>query len=157
MPVDPMPILLPGIAGVLLFVFLVGLLIVRRVTRSLLRILAASIVVIAIWWGIYFLPVSIMAIQARNGTPEEQYQVALAYLWRASYNFPDCHEAAKWMERAAQRGHAEAQRQLAWMYIDSCGVPRDTEKARYWMKKAAEQAGPQVAKDLKYIEETYPR
>jgi hypothetical protein len=153
MPVDPLPILLPGIAAILFLAFFVGIAIVRRITRLLRCILAGGVIVIAMWWVAYFLSVWLMAMTAR--TPEEQYQVALAYWGRGSNNFPDYREAAKWMELAAESGHAGAQRQLAWFYIVPIGVPHDTVMAHYWMKKAAEQGDPNAAKDLDYFEKMY--
>jgi hypothetical protein len=154
MPVDPLPILLPGIAAILLLAFFVGIAIARRITRSLLYILGGSVVVIAVWWGAYFLSVWVMAMTAR--TPAEQYRVALAYWGRGSSNFPDYHEAAKWMELAAESGHAGAQRQLAWFYIIPIGVSADREKAHYWMKKSAAQGDPAAADDLQYFDKMYP-
>jgi TPR repeat protein len=155
MPVDPLPILLPGVALILLLTFLVGIIIVRRITRSLVCILGGSVVLIATWWGVYFLSVWALAMTAR--TPEEQYRVAKSYWSRGANNFPDYHEAAKWMELAAQSGHAGAQRQLAWFYIIPIGVPADREKAHYWMKKAADQGDLAAARDLQYFDEMYPK
>jgi TPR repeat protein len=155
MPVDPLPILLPGVAAILFLAFVVRIVIVRRMTRSLWYILSAGVITAVIWWGVYFLSVCLMAMSAR--TPEQQYQVALAYWGRGSNNFPDYQEAAKWMERAAEAGHAGAQRQLAWFYIVPVGVQPDRAKAHYWMKKAAEQGDPAASKDLSYFEKMYPQ
>jgi TPR repeat protein len=98
-----------------------------------------------------------MALLARNGTPKEKYEVGLAYWERGSYNFPNLQEAARWMEASARSGDAEAQRQLAWMYLSRSGVPFDPDNARYWMKKAAQQGNPGAVKDFEYIEKMYPR
>lgn len=154
MLVDPLPILLPGIAGVLLLVFFIWIVIVRKFTRTPRYLLASSVIVIVVWWVAYFLSVWVMAVTAR--TPEEQYDVARAYWGRGSSSFPDFQEAAKWMTLSAESGYVDAQRQLAWFYIVPIGVPADHKRAHYWMEKAAAQGDPAAIKDLQYFEHMYP-
>ena len=48
--------------------------------------------------------------------------------------------AAKWWQKASERGLPEAQYNLARLYSDGAGVSKDIEKARYWYKMAAQSA-----------------
>jgi TPR repeat protein len=48
-------------------------------------------------------------------------------------------EAAKWLQKAAEQGYAEAQLSLGKLYASGEGVPRDQEEANKWLQKAAEQ------------------
>ncbi len=48
-------------------------------------------------------------------------------------------EAAKWLRKAAERGHADAQFNLGVMYNNGEGVPEDDIEAVKWYRKAAEQ------------------
>jgi TPR repeat protein len=64
-------------------------------------------------------------------------------LWTRSRNRA---EAARWYERAASAGHAEAQYYLATMYQEGTGVDRDPVQAHFWAQAAQENdhrlAGP---------------
>ena len=51
-------------------------------------------------------------------------------------------EAVKWLRKAAEAGHAEAQFQLSRAYWKGEGVGSDPEKAATWAKAAAEQGNP---------------
>lgn len=53
--------------------------------------------------------------------------------------------AEKWLRKAAENGHAEAQFQLAWSYHGH-GVPKDLKQAIKWYEKAAE-SGSQKAQN----------
>lgn len=48
-------------------------------------------------------------------------------------------EAAKWMLRAAEHGDARGQFNLAAMYFQGQGVPKDEGQAARWMREAADQ------------------
>jgi TPR repeat protein len=48
-------------------------------------------------------------------------------------------EAARWLKKAAERGHYPAQCNLARMYRAGNGVPRDDTEAAKWFRRAAEQ------------------
>jgi len=54
-------------------------------------------------------------------------------------------EAAKWLKAAADKGHAGAMRQLAALYDEGRGVPRDSEYAADYLLKAY-AAGSKAAK-----------
>jgi len=56
------------------------------------------------------------------------------------YGVPqDQKQAAYWYEMAAQKGHAEAQYNLALMYLAGKGVAHDDETAARWMRASASQ------------------
>ena len=57
-------------------------------------------------------------------------------------------EAAKWFRRAAEQGHAEAQRELAFLYSIGEGVVPDDAEAAAWLLKAAKQGNADVQFDL---------
>ncbi len=61
----------------------------------------------------------------------------LGGLYQNSYN--NLPEAAKWFEKAAQKGLKNAQRNIGMSYWRGIGVKQNDEKAVYWMQKAAEQ------------------
>jgi TPR repeat protein len=61
---------------------------------------------------------------------QAQYQFDLTY-----YNSENYSEALK----AAEKGDAEAQNNLGWMYNDGKGVAKDKVEAEKWFRKAAEQ------------------
>ena len=52
---------------------------------------------------------------------------------------PDAEEAVTWLRRAAERGHADAQRLLGGHYASGYGVAQDDTEAVGWLRKAAEQ------------------
>ena len=67
--------------------------------------------------------------RAKNGDPEAQYQLGLAFV-----NFSQIQgspQAHGWLERAAAQGHAEAMFTLAQQYYDE---PRTSQR---WLEKAA--------------------
>lgn len=51
----------------------------------------------------------------------------------------DVVQAAKWYQKAAEQGHADAQYELAWMYFNCNGVPCDEKQAVAWARRAANQ------------------
>ena len=75
--------------------------------------------------------------KAENGSPEAQYGLALHYY--SEDDSQSMEEAVKWLHKAAEQGHADAQYVLGTCYCSGKGVPVDrTEAIRWWMK-AAEQ------------------
>ena len=73
-----------------------------------------------------------------EGSPEEQYQVALMQLSGLGKK-PDLAAAAKWYQRAAEGGHARAQYVIAVIYDNGQGVPRDRAEAAKGYRKAGEK------------------
>jgi TPR repeat protein len=45
----------------------------------------------------------------------------------------------KWFQKAAEQGHAKAQRYLGYCYQYGQGLPKDLHKAVDWYRKAADQ------------------
>lgn len=66
----------------------------------------------------------------------------------------DVPEARRWLRRAAEQGHAEAQMTLGAMSMEGRGVPRDDAEAARWLRRAAEQghAEAQLVLGLMYVE-----
>ena len=70
----------------------------------------------------------------RQETPDEQFKKAKSY--EESNDFQN---AAKYYRKAAERGHAMAQKNLGNCYLDGKGVEKDPAEAVKWYRKAAEQ------------------
>jgi len=51
----------------------------------------------------------------------------------------DPKQAAYWYQRAAEKGHVEAQYNLARLYANGNGVPHDEEQATHWVRASASQ------------------
>lgn len=54
----------------------------------------------------------------------------------------------QWFERAATQGHLRAQNNLATMYLEGLGVPRDARRAIEWYRKAAEAGLAEAQRNL---------
>jgi len=74
--------------------------------------------------------------EAKQGKAEAQYRLGELYDRHPNLNYK---EAAKWYQRAAEQGHADAQNELAWLYGNGLGVPQSHNKAAFWFHKAAVQ------------------
>lgn len=57
-------------------------------------------------------------------------------------------DARKWFEKAAGRGYAPAQVNLAVLYINGWGVERNYGTALYWLKSAADQGSARAHSNL---------
>jgi TPR repeat protein len=80
-------------------------------------------------------------------TPEEQCKIGLKYYESKKYA-----NAVKWYRKSAERGYAEAQYRLGFLYEYGRGVPRDIKEARNWYKKAASQGDISAKTALKYLD-----
>ena len=67
---------------------------------------------------------------AEQGDPEA--------CWLLGRDMDDAAEGTRWIQRAAEKGHVEATRELALRYKTGRGAPLDTAVAAQWMTKAAE-------------------
>jgi len=82
--------------------------------------------------------------KAKSGDAQLQYELGLHYMFEKKFDDanrevpPDYAHAFLWLSKAAQSGHAEAQRLLSTMYARGRGTPRDPEKAEYWLRKSEE-------------------
>ena len=72
--------------------------------------------------------------KAEAGDADSQFHLGRAY----SHIKRDDAEAARWVEKAAQQGHLEAQSNIGYLYSAGQGVPRDAERAMSWWLKAGE-------------------
>jgi S1-C subfamily serine protease len=69
---------------------------------------------------------------------DEQFSIGMLYV-RGQGVPQDYAEAAKWIQQAADKGHAEAQATLGGMFLLGKGEPQDYAQAAEWLRKAAEQ------------------
>ena len=75
---------------------------------------------------------------ARKGHVFEQNQMGIASVLAISPDY-NVKEALSWFQRAAQRGYAPAQVNLAVMYSNGWGTPVDYGAALRWLHAAADQ------------------
>jgi len=75
---------------------------------------------------------------ARSGHVYEQNQMGLASLLVIDPRYSD-KEAVAWFQRAAERGYASSQVNLAVMYINGWGTPVNFGAAQHWLREAANQ------------------
>jgi len=73
--------------------------------------------------------IKILQPLALRGDVQAQYYLGLSYEYSP--------EAAKWLRKAAEQGHAKAQYFLYSLYRDGLGVPQDPAEASKWLHKAA--------------------
>lgn len=82
--------------------------------------------------------------RARAGTlrfphdGDEEFSIGMLYV-RGEGVPQDYAEAAKWIQQAADKGHAEAQATLGAMFELGKGEPQDYAQAAVWLRKSAEQ------------------
>jgi TPR repeat protein len=91
-----------------------------------------------------FVPVTaeeryVAELRARIAQGDIEAEVALGNLYESGQSvLPlDPAQAAEWYRRAADKGHAGAQMNLAMMYFDGQGVARNVGQAVAWYEKAA--------------------
>jgi TPR repeat protein len=82
---------------------------------------------------------------AEQGLDEVYFQLGMRYLMWSIWEFPhplrDNTEGIKWLRKAAEQEHAEAQCILGELYRFGTkgGVPKDAVEAVKWIRKSAEQ------------------
>ena len=120
----------------------------RKPTKSGRRLLAVGLglVAVAVLSGGAFFLVSPRGdwatrrswVRATLGSPTECQ--AMAWRYRAGRGLPqDFSQAAKWFERAANKGLAPAQYDLGVLYFYGLGVSADPERARPLLEAAVQQ------------------
>jgi len=85
------------------------------------------------------------------GAPSLQYRSGKAYM---DYRVGAMAPAAKWSERAANRGHARSQFEIGLHYAYGSGVAQDLAKAEEWVRLAVQngQVEAQLSLEgLKYL------
>jgi TPR repeat protein len=60
----------------------------------------------------------------------------------------DANKAVKWYKKAAERGHALAQNNLAMLLVSGEGIEHNLKAAASWFQRAAEQGLPQAEAQL---------
>ncbi|WP_454997748.1 tetratricopeptide repeat protein, partial [Capnocytophaga granulosa] len=70
---------------------------------------------------------------------------------KESEEIGDYAEAVKWYRKAAEQGHAGAQKNLGGMYQNGQGVSQDYLEAVKWYKKAAEQGSVEAQTNLGWL------
>lgn len=81
----------------------------------------------------------------QNG--DKEFSIGLLYA-RGQGVPKDYAEAAKWIQQAADKGHAEAQATLGGMFEQGKGEPQNFAQAAVWYRKAAEQGCPIAMRNL---------
>jgi TPR repeat protein len=84
---------------------------------------------------------------ASEESPNEWYQRALA-LDRPGASGNDLASASYWYQKAAKKGHTDAQTNLAAMYAEGRGVNMNGVEAARWYRKAAEAGNVQAQYNL---------
>jgi TPR repeat protein len=88
-------------------------------------------------------------ILAQKGNVLCQYNLGVLYGQLGTSK--DDAQALFWYEKAAAQGYADAQANLALMYIQGNGVPKDYSIAAEYLSKAAEQGHAGAQHNLKMI------
>ena len=84
---------------------------------------------------------------AEQDHPEAANLVGIHYYLGAGVE-RDFAEAGRWFERAALRGNASAQRNLATLYLRGLGVKQDDFLAYAWFTEAGERGNPRAFRYL---------
>ncbi|MBX6323729.1 MAG: sel1 repeat family protein, partial [Rhodospirillaceae bacterium] len=79
---------------------------------------------------------------AEKGDPQAEHGVGMIYEAGIGIGGPDLAQAVRWYTAAAAQGVAAAQNNLALMYAEGRGVPRDLTKAAELWRQAAEAGHP---------------
>ena len=83
--------------------------------------------------------------------PEIAYLKGVVYRDGFSGVKKDLHKTAQYFTIAANRGHVQAQMDLATMYAEGLGVSRDLGKFLYWSEKVADQGVADAAFNMGYL------
>jgi len=89
---------------------------------------------------------------AEHGMAEAQYVLGMTLIsvdeTAEEGAEPDYAQAARWFQKAAAQGLANAQHQFGRMHAQGLGVPKDREKAEHWYLQAAEQSHGEGQREL---------
>lgn len=81
-------------------------------------------------------PLQEVRARAESGEDAAELELGLRLLMGRD-GVRDVPAGVSWISRAAIQGYAPAQSALGFAYENGSGVPRDAEKAAYWLEKAA--------------------
>lgn len=76
----------------------------------------------------------ILQLKALAGDVWAQYKLGEQNLKRGA-----AEDAMFWLTKATEQGHYNAQKRLAWLYVEGVVVEKDYERAFYWHKKAHDE------------------
>jgi TPR repeat protein len=86
---------------------------------------------------------------ANNGHPDAIAEVAATdFKFGGWSTTPETPKGLRMLEKAAKKGSADAQRNLACTYAVGEAVKKDLKKATYWYTKAAEQGHAEAQNDI---------
>ena len=91
--------------------------------------------------------IATLQLAANSGEVYAQNQLGLVSALRVA-NGGDVREARSWFEKAARRGYAPAQVNLAVTYINGWGTRQNYGAALYWLNAAAKQGHPRAYANL---------
>ena len=80
-----------------------------------------------------------LSVDMQDADPRIQFYVAECYYNGYGGAMSNEQTAVRWYRKAAERGHAAAQRELGSMYSEGVGVAKDDSEAVRWFRKAAGQ------------------
>src|SRR5690606_16930031 len=88
---------------------------------------------------------------AKQGNTNAQANLGIIYATDDRQIKKDEKKAIKWFTKAAEHGHAGAQRLLGEMYANGLGVEQDVNEAISWYSLAAKQGDVETIKYLKEL------
>ncbi|MGO2735280.1 tetratricopeptide repeat protein, partial [Psychrobacter sp.] len=88
--------------------------------------------------------------QQINGTDE--YNLGTLYYTGENKNIEqDYSKAYEWLEKAAYKGHADAQNTVGLMYLKGVGTEKDRKQAIQWFQKSADQGHTEPPRDCRRL------
>ncbi len=91
-------------------------------------------------------------LAALDNSQSTVVQLRLAHMYERGQGTPkDLAAAAKWFQKAAERGSPTAQAHLGRLYRLGTGVPKDAGQAGRWSMKGASQGNPIAQSNLGYM------
>src|SRR5262249_22888716 len=90
--------------------------------------------------------IATVRLAANSGAVYAQNQLGLISALRVTNG--DIREARAWFEKAARRGYAPAQVNLAVLYLNGWGTPQNYGAALNWLNTAAKQGHPRAYANL---------
>ena len=88
---------------------------------------------------------------AQQGFPDGQFYLGENLILAKHYK-----EGAYWTEKAARKGSADAQFNLAVLYRDGHGVPKDSGYMYFWFKVSAENGNPKSQEVISRMDPMLP-
>ncbi|MBB5035729.1 tetratricopeptide repeat protein [Prosthecobacter vanneervenii] len=96
------------------------------------------------------LPTPDLHVKAEQGDVEAMYELGHRYFDGTMGLEKDATAAVVWWRKAAEKGHPNAQYQVAYAYSRGEGVLKDAAESQKWMRKAADQGHPHAQYSLGY-------